>query len=259
MGKVECQEAGITVEIFFEGYPCNVSHKGEIVGGLLPGSSAIRVEQQALSHSTVYAFITRNRGIAPLPKTFLPGTYMKYVSIGKRGPESYPGNSMRLLQLSQGGLVKVWELGFTRRNGIDFFVFQRNYAAQCFNDNGRIECPYFGAWDGMIKWLRLLLRDKISCLASLNTYIPEPLANLEDLRPQRGICRWFNVLRGEGCITVKLSSLATIDLHVNWKNIVHSSPIAFLIPGEEVCCSAMQRISLPRSQFRWEALNVRRP
>jgi cold shock CspA family protein len=175
----------------------------------------------------------------------------------------YPDNYMGLLELTEEGQLKFWEIALVSQLGYFFLTVQQIYRTDCYHDGERIVCPFFEGkphkWPQLVQLSVQLLTEMQNKLKPISEYRSEPEPAVYDLDPNKGRVLWWNRAQGLGAIVTSEG-----EARVHWKGIKQTrlrSRLAFLTAGEIVQYQSLRPTPIPpfkerRTSFKWEAVDV---
>ncbi len=241
--KMKSQIEGTAISIALNGTPINVGSDGHIgkIMGLCTARIEVIVSKEKIN--SVFAITVDGKKNVILKKNLSETPdklkiYRNNIEVKSNGQvlhTEYPNNHLRLLAISKGGNIQVWEIAIVSQNG-DFFVTQqKTWDTFCYNNHERVSCPLFEGpkgWPQMVEILKNLLTDQIDQLPLISQKKKEDinLQNTKILINNRGVVVWFNQAQGIGVIK-------TIEgpARAHWKDINRkNSRLAYLKPGELV-------------------------
>ncbi len=204
--------------------------------------------------------------LTPLPNSsggLSASIYEHDVVIPRKGPFSFPSNTLRVLEILYGGDITVWELALVKQGESYFFTAQKNYEASCYEGiiAGDVFCPFFEGWPAMMSFLQGLLQNETHFLKPFSEYVaqyePVKVSGYKSLAPGEGKVKWYNYAQGMGCIKVhEPRSGNMVEARVRWSHIKSTDQFKRLEPERRVTCGEVRRVHYPRSTFYWEVFDV---
>lgn len=170
---------------------------------------------------------------------------------------SYPKNHVKILELTLGGELKIWEIAVVSQNGQFFLMIQNTYIATCYQDGaGNVVCPKLEKWQQFLDALKNILNGRSNGLLSINAYQQEKDVrdnNLLTLPDNTGLVLWWNNAMGMGAIATKQGPARVHRLRIKSTSRFPS----FLVPGEVVEYKNLRPVTNRNAtSFEQEAMEV---
>jgi cold shock CspA family protein len=167
----------------------------------------------------------------------------------------YPNNNCRIMRIYKNGHVEMWEIAVISQNGNFFLTTQKTYNVNCYNNEGKLDCPKFSKWPQVLNLLFSSLYYKN--LPLISEYQEEKMIRPGELPKEIGHVQWWNIAQGFGAIMTPNG-----PARVHWKNIFPSNGDRFarLNAGGRV---RYQKLITPNqtkarsTNFRLEAVGVK--
>lgn len=167
----------------------------------------------------------------------------------------YPENNLRIIRIYKNGHMELWEMSVVAQNNNFFLRSQKVYDVQCYNNDGKLDCPRFSKWPDMLTLLKTNLL--VKNLPDISEYKEDKMVRPGELSNNIGHVQWYNEAQGFGSI---MTSSGPARIH--WKNIFPSNGNRFatLAAGEKVQYGELRKPNQTKARhtnFRQEAYGVK--
>jgi|SRR3989344_3091948 len=169
----------------------------------------------------------------------------------------YRSNNLRLLEIADTLLLRVWEVALVSRQGDFFVTCEHAYEFSCYRDkHGDVSCPYFEGkphmWPQFVDMLGETLCEIADALPDESEFKDTADSN-EVFAPSTGRVLWWSPAQGFGAIKTR-EGVA----RVHWSQIITSSRLARLQQNATVEFAGMIELATGNgTSFGFEAYGVR--
>lgn len=168
----------------------------------------------------------------------------------------YPGNHVKLLEVTTAGSVRVWEIAVPSEWGTSFLTTQPTYQALCYQDsNGEPVCPLIENVPAIMMAIRQSLKGRTQNLPSIKDYVPPQDfrdTSLLGLPENCGLVIWWNEAMRMGMIrTAEGEEVRVLGINIQTKRLYRT----FLVPGEVIRYKRLKPTK-GRTRFELDAVDI---